>query len=186
MGFDPTIAPRDPAVAQLTPAAAAALLEASGAAFAAELAALGDDLAHWRPGPDEWCANEVAGHVIEADRRGFGGRIARILERDGVAEEGWDQLAVAAERRDVERPVAEVIAELRSGREDALRVVRSLRPEDLSGYARHARVGEVTIGELLQEWVFHDRNHLKQLLLSAQARVWPAMGNTRRFTDPTA
>jgi len=40
----------------------------------------------------------------------------------------------------------------------------------------------VTIGELLQEWVFHDRNHLRQVLLSAQARVWPAMGNTRRFT----
>jgi hypothetical protein len=186
MGFDPTRAPRDPAVAALTPDAAAALLESSGAAFAAELAALGDELARWRPGPDEWCANEVVGHVIEADRRGFGGRISRILTQDGVAEEGWDQLAVAAARRDVERPVGDVIAEFRAGRAEALRVVRSIRPDDLGRSARHARVGDVTISDLLQEWVFHDRNHLKQLLLSAQARVWPAMNNTRRFTDPGA
>jgi hypothetical protein len=186
MGFDPTIAPRDAAVPPLSPKAAAALLEASGAAFAAELEALGDELARWRPGADEWCANEVAGHVIEADRRGFGGRISRILAEDGIAEAGWDQLAVAAERRDVERPVADVVAELRAGRSAALTVVRSLRPEDLARRARHARVGEVTISDLLQEWVFHDRNHLKQLLLSVQARVWPAMNNTRRFTDPTA
>jgi hypothetical protein len=186
MGFDPTTGPRDPSILPLTPAAAVALLESSGAAFVAELEALGDELARWRPGPDEWCANEVAGHVIEADRRGFGGRISRILTDDGVAEEGWDQLAVAAARRDVERPVADVIAEFRAGREAALRVVRALRPEDLHRRAQHARVGEVTIADLLQEWVFHDRNHLKQLLLSAQARVWPAMNNTRRFTDPNA
>lgn len=186
MGFDPTIRPRDPSVQALTPAAAGALLASSGAAFASELEALGDELARWRPGPEEWCANEVAGHVIEADRRGFGGRIARILEADGVAEAGWDQLAVAAARRDAERPVADVVAEFRTARAEALRIVRSLRPADLGRHARHDRVGRVTISELLQEWVFHDRNHLKQLLLTAQARVWPAMGNTRQFTDPEA
>ena len=186
MGYDPTILPRDPSVAPIAPDVAGRLLEASGAAFAAELEALGDELARWRPGPDEWCANEVAGHVIEADERGFGGRIRRILEQDGVEEQGWDQLAVATERGDVRRPVADVVAELRAGRADALAVVRALRPADLARRARHARVGEVTVSDLLGEWVFHDRNHLKQLLLTAQARVWPAMGNTRRFTDPDA
>jgi hypothetical protein len=38
----------------------------------------------------------------------------------------------------------------------------------------------------VQEWVFHDRNHIRQLLANAQARIWPAMGGTRRFTDPNA
>jgi hypothetical protein len=46
--------------------------------------------------------------------------------------------------------------------------------------------GPLLIGELLQEWVFHDRNHLRQMLANSQARAWPAMGNTQRFTRPDA
>jgi len=182
MAFDPSLAARDPAVPPLEPSRVVDLLEASRAAIEAELRALGDDLAQWRPGPDEWSATEAVGHIIEADRRGFGGRIRRILEQDGAAEEGWDQLAVARERKDVERPVAMILAELGEVRSAGIATVRALRPEDLDRHAIHGTVGRVSIGELLQEWVFHDRNHLRQVLLSAQARVWPAMGNTRRFT----
>ncbi len=59
-----------------------------------ELTAMGDDVARWRPTPDEWSANECVGHLIEADRRGFAGRIRRILAQNGVAEAGWNQLDV--------------------------------------------------------------------------------------------
>ena len=62
----------------------------------------------WRPTPEEWCANECVGHIIEADRRGFGGRIQRILAENGVAESGWDNVGIAAARRDWERPVTAI------------------------------------------------------------------------------
>jgi hypothetical protein len=42
----------------------------------------------------------------------------------------------------------------------------------------------VTVRDLLHEWVFHDRNHIRQILANAQARAWPSMGNTRRFSHP--
>jgi hypothetical protein len=42
------------------------------------------------------------------------------------------------------------------------------------------------VGELLGEWVHHDRNQVKQILAVVQARVWPQMGNARRFVDPNA
>jgi hypothetical protein len=48
----------------------------------------------------------------------------------------------------------------------------------------HAVVGRVTVRNLLHEWVFHDRNHIRQLLANSQARAWPAMGNARRFSHP--
>ena len=44
----------------------------------AELTALGAD-GGWRPEPGEWSANECVGHLIEAERRGFAGRIRTIL-----------------------------------------------------------------------------------------------------------
>jgi len=187
--FDPTAGPRDPSVRPLAPDTATWLLEASLTALEAELLALGDDLAGWHPAPGEWCAKEVIGHVIEADRRGFAGRIGRILEAPAgivVEEAGWDQLAVAAERADCERSVENLAEELRVVREPGLLLVRSLDPGALDRKARHSVAGEVSIGELLQEWVFHDRNHLRQVLANTQARVWPAMGNTRRFVHPDA
>ena len=75
------------------------LLEASASTILAELEALGPE-ARWRPAPGEWCANECLGHILEAERRGFNGRIRTILAGDRPALQGWDQVAVAAARRD--------------------------------------------------------------------------------------
>ena len=184
MAFDPAdVSPVD-GLEPLRVGQIAGLLRAGRDHIVTELTALGDEWARWRPAPGEWSANECLGHIIEADRRGFAGRIRRIIEKDGVAEAGWDQIAVAAERRDNERSVDTILAEFRSGRDDAIDLVGALRDEDLERHAVHAVVGRVTIRNLLHEWVFHDRNHIRQLLANAQARAWPAMGNARRFSHP--
>jgi len=186
MGFDPTDVVAPPDLAPLAPAQVAAFLAAARDHVVQELTAMSDVVAGWRPAPGEWSANECVGHLIEADRRGFAGRIRRILEEDGIAEAGWDQIAVAASRRDWERPVAAVIEEFATGRDEGIALVTALRPSDLDRHAVHAAVGRVTVRDLLQEWVFHDRNHIRQLLANAQARAWPRMGNTQRFTRPEA
>ena len=48
----------------------------------------------------------------------------------------------------------------------------------------HSRVGRLRIGDLLHEWVHHDRNHLRQILANLQAFAWPHMGNAQRFSLP--
>ena len=184
MGFDPADVQRSDSLGPLTTEQIATFLTASAVHIRVELEALGDEWARWRPAPGEWSANEALGHIIEADRRGFAGRIRRILAADGVAEVGWDQLAVAAERRDQVRPVATVLDEFTTGREAGIELVRSLRDDDLERHAIHEHVGRVTVRNLLHEWVFHDRNHIRQILANGQARAWPAMGNARRFSHP--
>jgi hypothetical protein len=181
--FDPADAATDGVTALSIPHVAG-LLAAGRDHITAELSALGDSDAQWRPAPGEWSANECVGHIIEADRRGFAGRIRRILDVDGVSEEGWDQVGVAAERRDHERTVAAILDEFQTVREEGLALVGALRREDLSRHAIHARVGLLTVENLLHEWVFHDRNHIRQLLANTQARAWAAMGNARRFSHP--
>ena len=184
MAFDPADGAPVEGLEPLTTEQIAALLRASAAHISAELGALGDTWARWRPAPGEWSANEALGHIIEADRRGFGGRIRRILAVDGVEEHGWDQLAVAGERRDHERTVEVILDEFTTGRTAGLELIESLREADLERFAIHDRVGRVTIRNLLHEWVFHDRNHVRQILANGQARSWPAMGNARRFSHP--
>ena len=171
--------------AALSPARVADLLAASATTVAAELIALGDD-AGWRPEPGEWSSNECVGHLIEAERRGFAGRIRLIVAeaRPGapVGLEGWDPPAVAAARRDHLRAGAELAAEFDALRAESVVLVRGLRPTDLGRAGMHPDVGLLRVEELLGEWVHHDRNHIRQMLAVSQARVWGQMGNARRFS----
>jgi hypothetical protein len=125
---------------------------------------------------------DVIGHLIESEKRGFAGRIRIILDQDGPTFEGWDPPAVAKARRDCDKDVRALLSELSAMRVDSGTLVASLGERDLSRGGQHPKVGYLTVNDLLHEWVFHDRNHVKQALANVQAYVWPAMGNSRRFT----
>jgi hypothetical protein len=172
----------------LDPVTIADLLAATGATVAEELRALGP-VAGWRPTPGEWSANECVGHLIEAERRGFAGRIRTIIAagRDPGTDgppplEAWDPPAVAEARRDHERPAAEHADAFVALRAESVAFVRGLTDDDLRLSGRHPEVGELRVDELLGEWVHHDRNHVRQMLAVTQARVWDQMGNAQRFS----
>jgi hypothetical protein len=165
-------------------ATVADLLAATTATVTEELRALGP-AAGWRPAPGEWSANECVGHLIEAERRGFAGRIRAILAapEDGEPDlEPWDPPAVAAARRDHERPPGELADEFAALRTDSVAMVRGLTLDDLRRSGIHPQVGALRVEELLGEWVHHDRNHVRQMLAVTQARVWDQMGNAQRFS----
>jgi DinB superfamily len=167
--------------AALAPTQAAALLEASGAAVQAELAAAPEAALAWHPAPGEWCVKETLGHILEAERRGFNGRIRRILEEEDPALRAWDQQGVARERQDCARPTLELLREFTDMRADSLRLINGLEPSVLARGGEHETVGHLRVADLLHEWVHHDRNHLKQMLSNIQAYVWPNMANAQKF-----
>ena len=181
--------PASPAIAALGAATIADLLASSAAIVVAELRALGAD-GGWRPEPGEWSANECVGHLIEAERRGFAGRIRTILAGGPGGSvpaippdlEAWDPPAVATARQDHLRDAAELADEFATLRADGIALVRGLDPADFARQGMHPEVGLLRVDELLGEWVHHDRNHIRQLLAVTQARVWGQMGNARRFS----
>src|SRR5689334_21938411 len=165
----------------LDPQEVASLLDALHSAVNAEVGGLPDDVLSWHPAPGEWCAKECLGHIMEAERRGFNGRIRTILAQSEPALQGWDQQAVARERNDCARPAADLLAEFDALRADSVALVRGLKPADLQRGGTHDKVGYVRVNDLLQEWVHHDRNHFRQLLANIQAYVYPSMGNCQKF-----
>jgi hypothetical protein len=165
----------------MTPAEVADVWESSGNAYAGTLRSLTPAMASWHPAQGEWCVNECVGHVIEAEKRGFAGRIRIILGADTPALQSWDQNAVEASRHDCERKPEDVLAEFEPLRRDSLVLIRALRPEDLTRAGNHPKVGRLTVGDLLHEWIHHDGNHLRQALANLQANVFPQMGNAQRF-----
>jgi hypothetical protein len=167
------------ATSELTTDQVAGYLEATCALVEAELGALGDDSA-WHFEQKEWCANQVVGHLVEAERRGFAGRIREILAAKETTS-SWDQAEVAQERNDCARLGQSLWMEFMGVRSDSIKLVRSLRPADLGKSIAHPKAGQLTVRDLLHEWVHHDRNHTRQLLQIAQERVWPHMGNSQKF-----
>lgn len=168
----------------LAPVEVAALLPSTVTQLRAELAALPERVLAWHPAPGEWCVKEVIGHLIEAERRGFAGRIRVILAADAPELERWEPPDVARARGDCPKPAASLLDELAAMRQESAALVRGLRAADLDRVGRHPTVGPLRVGDLLQEWVHHDRNHLRQALANVQAYVWPAMGNAQRFSQP--
>jgi len=169
----------------LAPPAVAELLRATAATVRAELSALPAPALSWHPADGEWCVKEVLGHLIECEQRGFAGRIRIILGGDRPQLEGWDQEAVARDRYDCARDWTALNDEFAHLRASSAALVGELKPADLSRGGQHPKVGFLTVGDLLHEWVHHDRNHIRQMLANVQAFAWPHMGNAQRFSLPT-
>ena len=161
----------------------AALLRATGAQLVSEMGALPDAVLRYHPAAGEWCAKEVLGHLIEAERRGFAGRIRTLLAENRPRFVGWEPADVARERRDCERDARELLVEFEALRDQSADLVAELHPSDLSRAGDHPKVGVLTVSDLLNEWVHHDRNHVRQIHANVQSYVWPHMGNARKFSQ---
>ena len=168
----------------MTPTEAADILETSGRAYGNILRSVPPEAAAYRPAPEEWCANECLGHIIEAEKRGFAGRIRSILDENNPTFTTWNQPEVAKARHDCEKRPEELIQEFEPLRRESLVMLRSVRPDQLERAGQHPKVGSLTVSDLMHEWVHHDGNHLRQVLANIQAYVWPKMGNSRRFYSP--
>ena len=163
----------------LATAEVAGLLESTCALIEAEMKALGDEGCSFHFKDGEWCVNECVGHIIEAEKRGFGGRIRDILA--GKPLQAWDQTQVARDRKDCARMSQSVFMEFMGLRHGYITMVRELSPADLDKSGIHPKVGVLRVRDLLHEWVYHDRNHTRQLLNVQQERVYPNMGNSQKF-----
>jgi hypothetical protein len=165
----------------LSPSQIAELLGATVPALRAELARLPEPLRRWHPAPGEWCAKEVVGHLVESERRGFAGRVRAILAGDDPRLPANDPDAVARARHDCDRDWAALVDELAGLRDASLALIEGLSDADLARGGQHTTVGFLRVGDLLQEWVYHDRNHVRQIMANVQAFVWPHMANAQRF-----
>ena len=130
----------------------------------------------WRHAPGEWCINEVVGHLIEADRQAFMIRIKGMLAAEHYEIQAVNADEIAAQRRDNERDVFDLIDELERQRKTCAELVLMLSPEDLERSGEYRPHGEFRIADFVYEWAYHDCDHLQQILSNLKARVWPHMG----------
>ena len=176
--------PPFPSATPLAPAQVAALLAATAASIQATIKALPLVVLTRRPRPGEWCAQEVLGHLIVAEERGFAGRIRAIPEEELPRFSGWDPDGAANARRDAERDPAEVLGECICRRAAGVDRVERVTATDLERGGDHPEARFLTINDPLHEWVHHNANRVRQLLGNVPAHAWPGMGHGQRFSMP--
>ncbi len=126
------------------------------------------------PAPNEWCINEIIGHLIEMDQLAFADNIKVILEKDRPPFVGNDVNAIAAARQDCAKDTHALIDELAELRQKYAPWVAELPIEKLKSRALiHKRFDDITAWDFAVEWPFHDFDHLKQISNNIKDYMWP-------------
>jgi len=137
-------------------------------------AATPDDLA-WQPQPDRWSINMVLAHLADVEEKAFMSRFRAIAADDNPHLPAYDQLSLFRQgakfdgRAELER--------FQALREKTLEWLRTLPASVTSRTGRHEKLGSLTFGQLLHEFVFHDLGHIRQIMELYRSRaLYPHMG----------
>jgi hypothetical protein len=138
----------------------------------------------WHPTPGKWCINEVVGHLIEADRHDFMGRIRLILDHEEPRLTVSDQAEVVRMRHDCHHDLHALLDELSHQRSSSLSCIVTFGETELQRGGVHPTIGHLHIGNLLHEWVYHDMNHIRQIVANVQGFLWEHLSHMQRFYQP--
>ena len=123
--------------------------------------------------PEEWCAKQIIGHLIEAEGEVFTALIPGMLGRD--APQGWQKVPSMV-REECAADAAALLERWRELRVRGIALAASLTDEDLLRTSEHNWHGGVTetVGDLFRHWPFHTDAHERQALEVLRAAPPPA------------
>lgn len=145
------------------------LMASTPRAIGALVRATPADVLERRPTAEEWSPREVLAHLLHVE-----GLLRARLETIAAGPDGRPMPAgnLAPEPG----PPARSLAAWRRRRGANLRWLRSLDAAQLDRSAVHRRWGSISVREHIVEWSYHDLDHLRQLLASLEAELYPSIG----------
>lgn len=120
-----------------------------------------DDILDHHASPDDWCAKQVLGHLIEAEGEVFTQLIPGMIGREMAG--GWDKVPDMV-RDECRRPIGPLLERWTRLRRAGIELAESLRDEDLMATSeRNWHAGpEETVGDLYRHWPEHTEIHADQ------------------------
>lgn len=114
------------------------------------------------PADDEWAPATVVAHLADAELV-YSVRIRMAVTADRPHLPAFDENAWVLRFAELETDPKESLARWRSLREANVRVLESLEPAEWKLTALHAERGEVSVTQIADLLVHHDRAHLAQI-----------------------
>jgi hypothetical protein len=117
----------------------------------------------FRPAPDEFSLRENVLHLRDIDVEGYEVRIVRILSESEPRFPDIDGAALARERNYNAQAVAPALKDFAASRARSIARLRTLDPADLERTGEIIGVRSVTLKLLLEQWRWHDTEHLAEM-----------------------
>lgn len=127
------------------------------------LSGLTDEEKRWKPPGGEFSALENVCHLLDIELEGYAVRIERLLREDGPMLADIDGAQLARERDYNSRNPETAMEALRRAREDNMRAVKGLSPEQLERSGTLETVGPITLEGLLSMMRDHDEAHRREV-----------------------
>jgi hypothetical protein len=136
----------------------------------------GED-ANWKPGPKRFSIAETIEHLSHVEGHCFRDRVERMVEEDNPAFESYDTDAYFAAGQYSGRDAEDSFDHFESQRELNLEYLRDLPDSAANRKGLHARLGPITVANVLNEWASHDLAHIRQIAEIIRAlKYLPGMG----------
>jgi hypothetical protein len=147
-------------------------LERAGEEYAQFIEGQSPEAFHRRPGPDEWTAAELTGHVSEFPAT-FADQARRLASSPGapLGRTLDDPGRLAALARLAGAGPPEAAEAVRRSVREAVESLRGLPPDAWQVTGRHQRYGDMTVAQVVERFIL---NHLREHLDQARAAVDPS------------
>ncbi|MGE5625584.1 MAG: DinB family protein [Bacillota bacterium] len=143
--------------------AAVAALKSMPDALEKRLAGLSEAQLRYKPGPDSFSALENVCHLRDIEVEGYACRLRLMLETENPVLPDLDGSTLAKARRYNEQLLAPALETFVIARRGNLQRLAAATPADLARRGRFENVGDVTLERLLELWVEHDQEHIREL-----------------------
>jgi hypothetical protein len=147
-------------------------LEATPEILRGLMAGIDEEDARWKPAPDRFSVAEVLAHLSHSEAHCYRLRLDRFMKEDRPELEPDDaQMHLDLYRNADPKDEFDHFAEQR---EDNVDYLRDFPVEAGERKAIHKSAGEITLNQMLHEWVLHDLGHVRQVAELVRARKFLA------------
>ncbi|MGO9273956.1 MAG: DinB family protein [Terriglobia bacterium] len=146
-----------------------------------EIAGLSPRQLKARPAPDKCSIQEILAHLDDVEELGMRERVAAMVAQNEPSLAPFDQEQRAIEQQYHKKAPLRSLRHFARQRRANVKWLRALKSAQLKRKGHHQVVGEITVGEMIHEWAFHDLGHLKQILEVKRYSLWPHMGGMQQF-----
>jgi hypothetical protein len=116
-----------------------------------------------QPAPGAFSLHEHVWHLRDIEVLGYARRLRALAREDGPFLPDLDGTRLARERRYLELPLEQGLAELRAARSENVAFVRSLSHAALGRRGEMEGTGCLTLAALIEMWTGHDAGHADEI-----------------------
>ena len=144
-----------------------------------ELKRLTDSELRQRPSADDFSLLEQVCHLRDIEVEGYARRLHLMLAEDRPTLHDLDGTTLAKVRDYNAQAFLPALGAFQAARHANLLRLERMREADLLRRGYLEKVGDITVGKLLEMWVAHDREHLKEIEALLESLREPMSGQPK-------